>query len=505
MQPRTRTTPATATATATTLMTDAAIKALISRGMADALAEHEIQRNNNLNGNVSQGSGTGMTRAVRPTRKCTYTDFLKCQPMNFKGTEGVVGLTQWFKRMETVFSISNYAVENQVKFATCTLHGVALTLWRSHIKKLEMEIWELKVKDVIEFVTELVDNKIRTLAERKAKNKRKFDNNNQAQQQPPKKHGVVIAYTVGPGERKKYAGTLPLCNKCKFHHNGHYTVKCANGKRVGHLTRDCRSPAATNNQRNLTCYECENQRHYKSDCPELKNRNHKNQAEGTKARGMVFASNFWRSLQKAFGTTLAISTAYHLETNSQSKRTIQTLEDMLRSCVIDFGNSWVKHLPLVEISYNNSYHASIKAVLFKALYGRKCRSPVCWAEVGEVQLTGPKIVQEKTEKGKLNPRYVGPFNLLAKVRAVAYKLELPQELSRVHNTFHVSNLKKCYADESLAIPLDGHHIDDKLYFIKEPVEIMDRKFKQLKQSCILIIKVRWNSMRGPEFTWEHED
>ncbi|GKF77131.1 reverse transcriptase domain-containing protein, partial [Tanacetum coccineum] len=104
------------------------------------------------------------------------------------------------------------------------------------------------------------------------------------------------------------------------------------------------------------------------------------------------------SLQKALGTSLDISTAYHPQTDGQSERTIQTLEDMLRACVINFGNGWVKHLPSVEFSYNNSYHASIKAAPFEALYGRKCRSPVCWAEVGEVQLTGPEIVQETTEK-----------------------------------------------------------------------------------------------------------
>ncbi|GKE85260.1 putative reverse transcriptase domain-containing protein [Tanacetum coccineum] len=111
-----------------------------------------------------------------------------------------------------------------------------------------------------------------------------------------------------------------------------------------------------------------------------------------------FTSNFWRSFQKALGTDICMSTAYHPETDGQSERTIQTLEDMLRACVIDFGKGWVKHLPLAEFSYNNSYHASIKAAPYEALYGRKCRSPVYWAEVGEAQLTGPELIQETIEK-----------------------------------------------------------------------------------------------------------
>ncbi|GKB56600.1 putative reverse transcriptase domain-containing protein [Tanacetum coccineum] len=202
---------------------------------------------------------------------------------------------------------------------------------------------------------------------------------------------------------------------------------------------------------------------------------------------------------------------------------------MLRACVIDFGKGWERHLPLVEFSYNNSYHASIKAAPFEALYGQKCRSPVCWAEVGDVQLTGPEIIHETTKKivqirqrlqaardrqrsvirfgkrGKLNPRYIGPFKILERIGPVAYKLELPEELSNVHSTFHISNLKKCLSDESLVIPMKELRLDDKLNFMEEPVEIMDQEVKQLKQSRIPIIKVRWNSKRGPEFTWERED
>ncbi|GJR74721.1 putative reverse transcriptase domain-containing protein [Tanacetum coccineum] len=213
-------------------------------------------------------------------------------------------------------------------------------------------------------------------------------------------------------------------------------------------------------------------------------------------RNSHFTSRFWRSLQSALGTQLDMSMTYHPKTDGKSKRTIQTLEYMLRACIIDFGKGWERHLPLVEFSYNNNYHASIKAVPFDALYGRKCRSPVCWTEVGDVQLTGPEI---------LNPRYIGPFKILEWIGPVAYKLELPEELSNVNSTFYISNLNKCLSDESLVIPMKELRLDDKLNFMEEPVEIMDREVKQLKQSRIPIFKVRWNSKRGPEFTWERED
>ncbi|GJY61641.1 putative reverse transcriptase domain-containing protein [Tanacetum coccineum] len=345
-------------------------------------------------------SGIGARRTERVTRESRYQDFMKWPPHVFKGTEGVVELTQWFERMETVFRISNCSVENQIKFSTWynqrfqELALLCVRMFPEESDKVERYVGGLPdmihgsvvaskpktMQEATEMATELMDKKISTFAERQAENKRKLDNNHQAQQQLPKRQNVVQAYAAVTGERKEYAGTLPLCNKCKFHHNGPCTVKCANCKRVGHLTRDCWSSAATNNQRTLTCYECGNQGHYKSDCPKLKNRNHGNQAEGD--------WNTW---------------------------------------------NW------------------------------------CFA-----------LGEEKDQ------------------------LEFPQELSKVHNMFHVSNLKKCYA-EPLAVLLDGLHLDDKLHFVEEPLEIVGREVKWLKRSRIPLVKVRWNSKRGPEFTWERED
>ncbi|GKD35855.1 putative reverse transcriptase domain-containing protein [Tanacetum coccineum] len=231
-----------------------------------------------------------------------------------------------------------------------------------------------------------------------------------------------------------------------------------------------------------------------------------------------FASNFWKSLQKALGTSLDMSTAYHLKTDGQSERTIQTLKDMLCACVIDFGKSWINHLSLAEVGQvqltgpdlvreTTEKIIPIKQRMQtasdrKKIYADKKRKPMDFQVRDKVLLkVSPwKGVVHFGKRGKLNPRYVGPFKVLEKVRAVAYNLELPQELSRVHNTFHVSNLKRCYFDDPLTVPLDGLQVDDKLQFVEEPVEIMDREVKQLRHSRVPIVKVKWDSKRGLEFT-----
>ncbi|GJZ50590.1 putative reverse transcriptase domain-containing protein [Tanacetum coccineum] len=294
--------------------------------VADAFVEQEIQRNNNLNNDGSQGSGSGITRPVRPTRE-----------------------------METIFNISNCAVENQVKFATCTLHGVALTWWKSHVKTVGHDAahGELKVKgidlanytqhfqelsllcgrmfpeesdkiekyvgglpdmihgsvmaskpmtmqDAVEFATELMDKKICTFAERQTENKSKFEDtsrNNQNQQQQNKRHNTSRAYTVGFGEKKPYGGSKPLCSKCNYHHDGQCAPKYHKCNRVGHLARNCRSPAnanTTNNQRGIgagqkaTCFECGAQGNFKREYPKLKNNNRVNQGGNGNAPAKVY-------------------------------------------------------------------------------------------------------------------------------------------------------------------------------------------------------------------------
>ncbi|GJW42529.1 putative reverse transcriptase domain-containing protein [Tanacetum coccineum] len=331
----TRLTPVTPTsnATTTTTITEAQLQALIDRGVATAMAEAEAIRVRN--GYDSNGSGPRPAQAVR---ECSYSEFLKCKPLDFKGTEGVIGLTRWFEKMESVFSISNCTASCQVKFATCTLQDDALTWWNAHvktttpeaahampwatlkkmmtdkycprgeIKKIETEMWNLKVKgtdvvaynrrfqqlalmcarmfpeevdkiekyigglpdmilgsvkaskpktmqEAIEFTTELMDEKTHAYAERQAEKKRKYDDlskNNQNQQQQNKRQNTGQAYTAGNSDRKPYAGSKPLCSKCDYNHEGPCPPRCNNCKKVGHLAKDCRSrPAnANNNNRN---------------------------------------------------------------------------------------------------------------------------------------------------------------------------------------------------------------------------------------------------------------
>ncbi|KAL0549014.1 hypothetical protein IC582_013494 [Cucumis melo] len=272
-------------------------------------------------------------------------------------------------------------------------------------------------------------------------------------------------------------------------------------------------------------------------------------------RDARFTSKFWKGLQTAMGTRLDFSTAFHPQTDGQTERLNQVLEDMLRACALEFPGSWDSHLHLMEFAYNNSYQATIGMAPFEALYGKCCRSPVCWGEVGEQRLMGPELVQSTNEAiqkirsrmhtaqsrqksyadvrrkdlefeigdkvflkvapmkgvlrferwGKLSPRFVGPFEILERIGPVAYRLALPPSLSAVHDVFHVSMLRKYVPDPSHVVDYEPLEIDGNLSYVEQPVEVLAREVKTLRNKEIPLVKVLWRNHRVEEATWERED
>ncbi|KAL0549259.1 hypothetical protein IC582_013740 [Cucumis melo] len=272
-------------------------------------------------------------------------------------------------------------------------------------------------------------------------------------------------------------------------------------------------------------------------------------------RDARFTSKFWKGLQTAMGTRLDFSTAFHPQTDGQTERLNQVLEDMLRACALEFPGSWDSHLHLMEFAYNNSYQATIGMAPFEALYGKCCRSPVCWDEVGEQRLMGPELVQSTNEaiqkirsrmhtaqsrqksyadvrrkdlefevgdkvflkvapmrgvlrfekRGKLSPRFVGPFEILERIGPVAYRLALPPSLSTVHDVFHVSMLRKYVPDPSHVVDYEPLEIDENLSYVEQPVEVLAREVKTLRNKEIPLVKVLWRNHRVEDATWERED
>ncbi|KAL4282270.1 hypothetical protein GQ457_03G027210 [Hibiscus cannabinus] len=272
-------------------------------------------------------------------------------------------------------------------------------------------------------------------------------------------------------------------------------------------------------------------------------------------RDPKFTSRFWKSLQNALGTQVKLSTAFHPQSDGQSERVIQILEDMLRACVIDFHRSWEKSIPLIEFAYNNSYQASIKMAPFEALYGRKCRTPLCWSELGEGKALGPEVLRDTEEritiiynrlkeafdrqkayadlrrrdiqykvgekaflkvspwkkisrfgkKGKLSPRIIGPFEVIEKVGPVAYRLALPPEFNKIHDVFHVSMLRKYRSDPSHILEPEEVELYPNLTYQEEPVQILAREVKRLRNKAVPLVKVLWRSHNTEEATWEPEN
>jgi hypothetical protein len=272
-------------------------------------------------------------------------------------------------------------------------------------------------------------------------------------------------------------------------------------------------------------------------------------------RGSQFTSSFWKSFHENMDAKLKYSSSYHPQTDGQTERTNQVMEDMLRACALQHGSSWDKSLPYAEFSYNNSYQASLKMSPFEALYGRKCRTPLYWDQTGERQFFGLELIQEAEEqvriirenlrvaqtrqksyadnrrrplefeegdyvylkvsplrgmrrfkvKGKLSPRYIGPFLIFRRVGEMAYQLELPATLSDVHNVFHVSQLKKCLRVPEEQLPMEELSVQGDLTYTEYPIKILDTLTRVTRNKVIKMCKVQWSHHGEDEATWEREE
>ncbi|KAL0561346.1 hypothetical protein IC582_001771 [Cucumis melo] len=272
-------------------------------------------------------------------------------------------------------------------------------------------------------------------------------------------------------------------------------------------------------------------------------------------RDARFTSKFWKGLQLALGTRLDFSTAFHPQTDCQTERLNQILEDMLRACVLEFSGSWDSHLHLMEFAYNNSYQATVGMAPFEALYGKCCRSLVCWGEVGEQRMLGLELVQTTNaaiqkirarmlkaqsrqksyadvrrkdlefevgdmvflkvapmkgvlrfaKKGKLSPRFVGPFEILERIGPVAYRLALPPSFAAVHDVFHISMLRKYVADPTHVVDFEPLQFSENLSYEEQPVEVLAREVKKLRSREIPLVKILWQNHGVEEATWEKEE
>nr|GEV34667.1 putative reverse transcriptase domain-containing protein [Tanacetum cinerariifolium] len=677
-----------------------------------AMIDQALLRNS-TNRYGSHSSHEDNRRNVQTARPCFYTDFMKCQPLNFKGTKGVVGLTRWIEKIESVFQISGCAIENQVKFTTCTLLDVSLTWWNSQIrslgpnaysmtwevlkkmtnkycsqgeiKKLEIELWNLKVKgnDVLAYTehfqeltlicTKFVANETKKIDKNNGENpkgngcfecgapghfnrdclklKNKDEGNVNAQgwvyavgnqkgkgmhrgTQTPMSSRVmpfrltnalmvfmnlmnrvckpyldkfvivfiddILIYSSDKKEHEEHLKVIlellkkeklyAKFSKCKFwipkklcsaailvlpegsedfvvycdvSHKGLGAVLMQREKVIAYASRqlkrhylygtkctvftDHKSLQHILDQKELNMrqrrwlellsdYDCDIRYHPEKANVVADSLSRKERVEPLRVRAlvMIIGLDLPKQILEAQIEALKPENLKNKDVGGMIRKDIpkEKLEPRADGTFWLNDRSWLPFYGdlrsvIMYKSYKSKYSIHPEVIPESFRYRDKhehcvssrnrrpeqkdypnsrghaaCLRDLFWVML---KISHWKGVVRFGKQGKLNPIYVGPFKVLAKVGKVAYRPELPHELSRVHHTFHVSNLKKCYADEPLVMALEGVHVDDKLQFVEEPVEIMEREIKRLKRSWIQLVKVRWNSRRGPEFTWERKD
>nr|GEV25837.1 hypothetical protein [Tanacetum cinerariifolium] len=574
-------------------MTSAAIRQLVADSITAALETQAANMANAKNTNINP-----KPREALVARKCSYKEFMICQPFNFKGSEGAVGLIRWFERTESIFSCSNCTKDCKVKFYIGTLTEEALSCWNSFAQPIGIEkaykITSVEFKKLLikkycpQTVIEMMENEFYHLTVKGNDLKthvRRFQelatlcptmvSNSEKMMEAyrgitsnflKEMQEAVKAYATTPAENNRYNGNSPLCKKCTMHHIRPCTAKCNTCNKVGHLTKNYRNkgPATGSNLLpvKVTCHACGEKSHYANQCRKTTNNNAQGRSYMLKDRnahqnpyvvidtfynieladGILVSTNTviqgvtltllnqpfkiylmpikldsfdviigmdWLSkyhakiicdekviripindetliIQGDQRTAPVARTPYRLAPSEMQELSdqLQELADRDYDCEICYhlGKANVVADALSQKERIKPLRVSIKAAPFEALYGRKYRSPVCWVKVGDVQLTRPEKIHETTKK----------------IVQIRQRLPVARDRQR-------SYANKFLYDESLIIPMKELRLDDKLNFVEEPVEIMDRKVKQLKQSRIPIVKVRWNSKRGPEFTWEHED
>nr|GEV47118.1 putative reverse transcriptase domain-containing protein [Tanacetum cinerariifolium] len=488
-------------------------------------------------GNVGNQNGNVVNENVQENVKnillngnqvgCSYKEFLACNQKEYDGKGGVVVLTRWIEKMEYVQDMSGcseVAVSmpwNDFKFIMieefCPSH---------EMQKLETELWN---HVMVGAGHDAYIDRFHELAR-------------------------LVPHLVTPKSRKtKRNGSI---NKVRKKGNVGEPSKDKNGREDNIRTMTGNAFVTTANP---VGRENTGGNHPKEVVANNGGQDHGNQWNQAQGRAFMLGaeearqdSNIMTGIEPSklgFRYEIEIASGQLVEIDKvkdEHERPSGLLQQAeipvlkWKGMAMDFVNklprtssgSWDVHLLLVEFLYNNSYHSSVRCAPFEVLYGRKFRSPIMWVEVGEGQLIGLELVQETNEKisqikdrlkvardrqksyagvvrfgkkGKFAPRFVRPFEIVKKVGPVSYQLDLPEELNGVNDTFHVSNLKKCLADPTLQVPLDEIQVNSKLNFVEEPLEILKKEFKTLKRSRIFILKVRWNSKRGLEFTWKRDD